>query len=90
MPGVDFHAIWSPTDGVVIPAENAIMCGARNYMVSGIGMTHLGLLVSDTAYRIILGVLRDQELRIAGPQMRDHNDAKKNPVPWLRPPDEWQ
>lgn len=84
VPGVDFHAIWTPTDGVVIPAENSIMCGARNYKVSGLGATHLGLLTSDAAYAIILDVLRGQKPPATGPQMRDHEDAKEHPLPWLR------
>ncbi|MBP7893286.1 MAG: alpha/beta fold hydrolase [Firmicutes bacterium] len=83
-PGVDFHAIWTPTDGVVIPAENSIMCGARNYKVSGLGVTHLGLLMSDSAYAIILDVLRGRKPATTGPQTRDHDEAKKHPLPWLR------
>ena len=90
VPGVDFHAIWTPTDGVVIPAENSIMCGARNYKVSGLGVTHLGLLMSDAAYAIILDVLRGQKPPVAGPQTRDHNEAKEHPLPWLRLRDERQ
>ncbi len=84
VPGIDFHAIWTPTDGVVIPPENSIMCGARNYRVSGLGVTHLGLLMSDAAYAIILDVLRGQKPPVAGPQTRDHDEAKENPLPWLR------
>ena len=89
-PGVDFHAIWTPTDGVVIPAENSIMCGARNYKVSGLGVTHLGLLMSDAAYAIVLDVLRGQRPPTTGPQTRDHNEARGNPLPWLKLRDERQ
>ncbi len=90
VPSVDFHAIWTPTDGAVIPAENAIMCGARNYKLSGIGRTHLCLLVSDAAYNIVLDVLRGQEVPVTGPQMRDHEEAKKRPLPWLPWPEREQ
>lgn len=90
VPGVDFHAIWTPTDGVVIPPENSIMCGARNYKVSGLGITHLGLLMSDAAYAIILDVLHGRKPPATGAQMRDHKDAKEHPLPWLRLPDEMQ
>jgi len=83
-PGVGFHSIWTPTDGVVIPAENSIMCGARNYKVSGLGVTHLGLLMSDSAYAIILDALRGRKPPTTGPQTRDHDEAKKHPLPWLR------
>lgn len=90
VPGVDFHAIWTPTDGAVIPAENAIMCGARNYKVSGLGRTHLGLLVSDAAYGIILDVLRGWDVPATGPQMRDHESSKERPLPWLPWPERSQ
>ena len=90
VPGVDFHAIWTPTDGVVIPPENSIMCGARNYKVSGLGVTHLGLLMSDAAYQVILDVLHGQRPPATGPQTRDHNEAKRHPLPWLRLRDERQ
>ena len=89
-PGVDFHAIWTPTDGVVIPAENSIMCGARNYKVSGLGVTHLGLLMSDAAYAIVLDVLRGRKPPTTGPQTRDHDEARENPLPWLKLRDERQ
>lgn len=89
-PGVDFHAIWTPTDGVVIPAENSIMCGARNYKVSGLGVTHLGLLMSDAAYAIVLDVLRGRKPPTTGPQTRDHDEAKEHPLPWLKLRDERQ
>ena len=89
-PGVGFHSIWTPTDGVVIPAENSIMCGARNYKVSGLGVTHLGLLMSDSAYAIILDVLRGRKPPTTGPQTRDHDEAKKHPLPWLKLRDERQ
>lgn len=89
-PGVGFHAIWTPTDGVVIPAENSIMCGARNYKVSGLGVTHLGLLMSDAAYAIVLDVLRGRKPPTTGPQTRDHYEARENPLPWLKLRDERQ
>jgi len=90
VPGVDFYAIWTPTDGVVIPPENSIMCGARNYKVSGLGVTHLGLLMSDAAYAIILDVLHGRKPPVTGPQTRDHEEAKRNPLPWLKLRDETQ
>jgi len=76
-PGVEFHAIWTPTDGVVIPAENAIMCGAKNYQVTGFGMAHMTMLASDTVFEIVHAILRGQDVDVSGPQLRDHTEAEK-------------
>ncbi len=82
-PGVEFHSIWTPADGVVIPAENAIMCGAKNYQVTGFGMSHLTMLASETVSEMVETILRGQDLAASGPQLRDHGEAE-NPTlfPW--------
>jgi triacylglycerol lipase len=82
-PGVEFHSIWTPTDGVVIPAENAVMCGAKNYQVAGFGMSHLTMLASETVFEMVETILRGHDLAVSGPQLRDHGEAEKPTLfPW--------
>lgn len=52
---VDYTSIYSPTDGIVIPPENAILRGARNVKVGG--LTHWGFLFRRRIYDEIRRVL---------------------------------
>jgi triacylglycerol esterase/lipase EstA (alpha/beta hydrolase family) len=46
--GVEYTSIYSPTDGIVVPAHNAMMKGARNVRVTG--LTHWGFLFRKKVY----------------------------------------
>ncbi|MEA4882806.1 MAG: alpha/beta fold hydrolase [Clostridia bacterium] len=82
VPGVQFHCIWTPTDAAVIPAENAIMCGAKNYQVTGFGLSHMTLLASDAVYAIVISVLNGLDQPVSGPQLVDHTNTKRLNLPW--------
>lgn len=47
-PDVEYTSIYSPTDGIVIPPDSAIMKGARNVRVTG--LTHWGFLFRRKVY----------------------------------------
>lgn len=48
---VHYTSIYSPTDGIVIPASSAVLKGARNVRVNG--LTHWGFLWRPKVYRAI-------------------------------------
>ncbi len=56
-PGVDLINFWSPVDGIVVPAENAILPGARNIKIPWI--THWGFLWRKDFYERIRDALTD-------------------------------
>lgn len=49
--GVEYTSIYSPTDGIIVPAKSAIMKGARNIRVTG--LTHWGFLFRRRVYEEI-------------------------------------
>lgn len=48
---VEYTSVYSPTDGVVIPAKNAMLDGAKNVRVTG--LTHWGFLFRRKVYEEI-------------------------------------
>lgn len=58
VPGhVRMTSFWTPTDGVVLPPENAILTGARNIKVPW--LTHWGFLWNPRVYSMIRDALLD-------------------------------
>ncbi|SDD22654.1 esterase/lipase family protein [Actinokineospora iranica] len=39
--GTKWSTLWSPNDGIIIPAENTVLAGANNIQITG---SHLGML----------------------------------------------
>lgn len=54
-PHVRITSLWSPTDGVVLPPENAVLAGARNVKVPW--TTHWGFLWNQHIYTVVKDAL---------------------------------
>ena len=80
VPGVQFYSIWTPTDGVVSPAESSVMCGAVNYTVTAMGLNHVSLLASDTVYSHIRDIVAGNPPEPSGPQSQCMPEQATKPL----------
>ncbi|HLF16442.1 MAG TPA: alpha/beta fold hydrolase [Candidatus Thermoplasmatota archaeon] len=76
-PAVRVTSVWSPTDGVVLPPENAVLPGAHNVKVPW--TSHWGFMWQKGVYDVVKGLLE------AGDPQRTLDGAPASAAPRARP-----
>jgi triacylglycerol lipase len=72
-PQVRVTSFWSPTDGVVLPPENAVLAGAHNIRIPW--TTHWGFLWSGHVYALVRDALLDHATPVGGQRTLDDSPA---------------